>query len=61
MTIRVGIVGTGSIAVSHDICTRTRQAAYGGHGYGMRNTGHPVNTWPERCKDWMTKQGYLKK
>jgi acetyl esterase/lipase len=35
--------------------------ATGGHGYGMRNTGHPVNTWPERCKDWMTKQGYLKK
>jgi hypothetical protein len=35
--------------------------ATGGHGYGMRNTGHPVNSWPERCKDWMTKQGYLKK
>lgn len=35
--------------------------ATGGHGYGMRNTGHPVNTWPERCKDWMSKQGYLKK
>lgn len=35
--------------------------ATGGHGYGMRTTGHPINTWPERCKDWMTKQGYLKK
>jgi len=34
--------------------------ATGGHGYGMRNTGHPVNSWPDRCLDWMTKQGYLK-
>lgn len=35
--------------------------ATGGHGYGMRNTGHPVNAWPQRCLEWMTKQGYLKK
>ena len=35
--------------------------ATGGHGYGMRNTGHPVNTWPERCLEWMVKQGYAKK
>ncbi|HKA06552.1 MAG TPA: alpha/beta hydrolase [Gemmataceae bacterium] len=35
--------------------------ATGGHGYGMRNTGHPVNTWPERCMEWMVKQGYAKK
>lgn len=24
----------------------------GGHGYGMRNTGHQVNEWPERAADW---------
>src|SRR5262245_3252405 len=35
--------------------------ATGGHGYGMRNTGHPVNAWPQRCLEWMTKQGYVKK
>jgi acetyl esterase/lipase len=35
--------------------------ATGGHGYGMRNTGHPVNTWPDRLMEWMTKQGYLKR
>ena len=35
--------------------------ATGGHGYGMRNTGHPVNSWPDRCLDWMNKQGYLKR
>lgn len=35
--------------------------ATGGHGYGMRKTGHPVNSWPDRCIEWMKKQGYLKK
>jgi acetyl esterase/lipase len=35
--------------------------ATGGHGYGMRNTGHPVNGWPKRCEEWLAKQGYLKK
>jgi acetyl esterase/lipase len=35
--------------------------ATGGHGYGMRDTGHPINTWPQRCLEWMTKMGYLKK
>lgn len=23
-----------------------------GGGYGMRNTGHQVNEWPERAADW---------
>jgi acetyl esterase/lipase len=32
--------------------------ATGGHGYGMRQTGHPVNSWPDRCLEWMKKQGY---
>lgn len=35
--------------------------ATGGHGYGMRQTGHPVNSWPDRCAEWMKSQGYLKK
>lgn len=34
--------------------------ASGGHGYGMRNTGHPVNTWPDRCAEWLGQQGWLK-
>ncbi|MFO0969213.1 MAG: alpha/beta hydrolase [Gemmataceae bacterium] len=33
--------------------------ATGGHGYGMRNTGHACNTWPDRFLDWMRGQGYL--
>ena len=33
--------------------------ATGGHGYGMRDTGHPCNAWPQRCADWMRSQGWL--
>jgi dipeptidyl aminopeptidase/acylaminoacyl peptidase len=33
--------------------------ASGGHGFGMRSTGHPINTWPQRCGEWMKSQGYL--
>ena len=33
--------------------------ATGGHGYGMRQTGHPVNSWPQRCEDWLRHQGWL--
>ena len=25
----------------------------GGHGYGMRETGYPVSTWPGLCKKWL--------
>ena len=25
----------------------------GGHGYGLRNTGHTVNEWPHRVLSWM--------
>jgi acetyl esterase/lipase len=35
--------------------------ASGGHGWGLRKTGHPCNSWPDRCAEWMEKQGYLKK
>lgn len=34
--------------------------ATGGHGFGMRDTGHPCNAWPQRCLEWMGRQGYLK-
>ena len=32
----------------------------GGHGYGLRKTGHSVAGWPRRCRDWMTGRGFLK-
>ena len=31
----------------------------GGHGYGIRDTGHPVNDWPDRMEEWMRKLGFL--
>lgn len=31
----------------------------GGHGYGMRHTGHPVNSWPDRLAEWMRHSGWL--
>ena len=34
--------------------------ATGGHGFGMRNTGHPINTWPQRCAEWLKSHGYVK-
>jgi acetyl esterase/lipase len=35
--------------------------ATGGHGFGMRKTGHPCNSWPQRCEEWMRSQGWLTK
>jgi acetyl esterase/lipase len=35
------------------ICTK------GGHGFGMRQAGNPINEWPQRCAEWMKAMGYL--
>jgi acetyl esterase/lipase len=32
----------------------------GGHGFGMRQAGNPINNWPQRVADWMGSMGYLK-
>ncbi|MDB6124134.1 MAG: Xylanase [Pedosphaera sp.] len=31
----------------------------GGHGYGLRPTGNPVATWPDRAADWLRSRGLL--
>lgn len=31
----------------------------GGHGYGLRNTGHTVNEWPHRVLSWMRDMGVV--
>ena len=31
----------------------------GGHGFGMRAAGNPINDWPARCGEWMKVMGYL--
>jgi acetyl esterase/lipase len=34
--------------------------ATGGHGFGMRPTGKPAATWPNRCEEWLRDTGVLK-
>jgi hypothetical protein len=34
--------------------------AVGGHGFGMRKHGHPVDTWIDRLGDWLEEEGFLK-
>jgi len=34
--------------------------ASGGHGFGMRPTGKPAATWPQRCEDWLRDIGIVK-
>jgi len=31
----------------------------GGHGYGLRNTGHTVNEWPFRVLSWLRDSGMI--
>ena len=33
--------------------------ARGGHGFGMRKSGSPVNDWPNRVAEWMKSLGYI--
>jgi acetyl esterase/lipase len=35
--------------------------ATGGHGFGMRDTGEPINAWPQRCGEWLKRTGWLGK
>jgi len=35
--------------------------ATGGHGFGIRDTGHPCCAWPQRLAEWMGKMELLKK
>ena len=32
----------------------------GGHGYGLRDTGAVVNSWPDRAEDWFHEIGMIK-
>jgi len=35
--------------------------AKGGHGYGIRPTGNPVETWHHRLAEWLESSGWLTK
>jgi acetyl esterase/lipase len=34
-------------------------SSVGGHGFGMKRSGNPVNEWPQRVAEWMRVSGYL--
>lgn len=41
----------------HGIPAELHVFAKGGHGFGMRQAGHPVNNWPARVAEWMASMG----
>lgn len=43
----------------HSIPCELHLFAKGGHGFGMRKSGNPINDWPQRCADWMKAMGWL--
>ena len=42
-----------------DLFAELHICAKGGHGFGMRKDGKPINDWPQRCAEWMKSLGYL--
>ena len=42
-----------------DLSAELHICAKGGHGFGMRQDGRPINQWPQRCAEWMQSLGYL--
>ena len=43
----------------HDIPCEVHVYAKGGHGFGMKKKGLPVDAWPRRVIEWMDSMGYL--
>lgn len=42
-----------------DLSAELHICAKGGHGFGMRKDGKPINDWPARCAEWMKSLGLL--
>ena len=45
----------------HDVPCEVHVYAKGGHGFGMKKKGMPVDAWPQRVIEWMDSMGYLPK
>ncbi|MDE3195886.1 MAG: alpha/beta hydrolase [Acidobacteriota bacterium] len=48
---------------AHHISAEMHIYAYGQHGFGLRPTkrpGAPVESWPDRMKDWLADRGFSK-
>lgn len=44
----------------HNLPAELHIMTKGGHGFGMRKGGNPVNDWPARCGEWMKTMGWLR-
>jgi acetyl esterase/lipase len=44
---------------ANDVPTEMHLYATGGHGYGLREMGNRVNTWPDRAAEWLQDMGFL--
>lgn len=43
----------------HNLPAELHIMTKGGHGFGMRAAGNPINDWPARCGEWMRSMGWL--
>jgi acetyl esterase/lipase len=43
----------------HGIPAEIHVMTKGGHGFGMRAAGNPINAWPARCGEWMKAMGWI--
>jgi acetyl esterase/lipase len=43
----------------HHVPCEVHVYAKGGHGFGMKKKGLPVDAWPDRVIEWMDSMGYL--
>lgn len=44
---------------ANNVPTEMHLYATGGHGYGLREMGNRVNTWPDRAAEWLQDMGFL--
>ena len=42
-----------------DLSAELHICGKGGHGFGMRKDGKPINDWPQRSAEWMNSVGFL--
>jgi len=44
----------------HNVPAELHKFDVGGHGFGMRKRGIPVDNWPDLLKDWLKKNKLIK-
>lgn len=54
-----GIVETYVTLQKEGVSTELHMYESGGHGFGLRQTKHPVTNWPKRMQAWLRQTGFL--